>query len=182
MEGSIPEDVSGYVTDGYVIMATIAGLNPDPDAHGSIAQTAYMIDEWGLPKGVVLLDGDGHSWIALDYRQATENPPVILLVAANGKHINVAKDFSDFINKMIPSEDVYDDDGDLRNAPRNWHKVLFIVLVVFAPLGAAFGSSSSLGRFFVVLLAGMVCGLVIWTGTIRVASWIHDRRHREKDE
>ena len=27
-----------------------------------------MTTEWGLPQDVVLLDGDGHTWIALDYR------------------------------------------------------------------------------------------------------------------
>ena len=63
---------------------------------------------------------------------------------------------------------------------RNWPEGLFILLVMFAPIGAAFGLSSSLGRFFVVLLPGMVCGLAIWTGTIFVASRIHDRRQREK--
>jgi hypothetical protein len=49
-------------------------------------------------------------------------------------------------------------------------------------MGVAFWLSSSFARFLVVLLAGMVCGLGVWFGTILIASWFHDRRQREKSE
>ena len=63
---------------------------------------------------------------------------------------------------------------------RSWPEGLFIVLVMLAPVGAAYGVSSSRGRFFVVLLIGMVCGFAMWIGTIFIAARIHDRRQREK--
>ncbi|MBI1891264.1 MAG: SMI1/KNR4 family protein [Burkholderiales bacterium] len=111
----VPQEMKYYIGDGYVSVGSIAGLNPRPGAHGSITQTTYMVDEWDLPKGVVLLDGDGHTWIALDYRQAKENPPVIFLISDSGRHINIAKDFSDFLDRMIPSEKMYDEKGNLRS-------------------------------------------------------------------
>ena len=63
---------------------------------------------------------------------------------------------------------------------RNWPEGLFILLVMLAPMSAAYGLSSSLGRFFVVLLLGMLCGFAMWIGAIFIASRLHDRRQREK--
>ncbi len=76
----------------------------------------YRINEWNLPKGIVLLDGEGHTWIALEYEQITENPPVLYLVSGSGQHINIADNFADFSQKMVLYEDVYDEDGNLRKA------------------------------------------------------------------
>jgi hypothetical protein len=50
--------------------------------------------------------------------------------------------------------------------PKNWPEGLFIVLVMFGPVGVAFGLASSLGKFFLVLLLAMGCGLLLWAGTI----------------
>ncbi|MEU2387561.1 SMI1/KNR4 family protein [Streptomyces sp. NPDC012461] len=34
----------------------------------SLLDSPYLVEEWGLPSPAVLLSGDGHCWIALDYR------------------------------------------------------------------------------------------------------------------
>jgi hypothetical protein len=62
---------------------------------------------------------------------------------------------------------------------RHWPEGLFILLVMLAPMGVAFGLSSSFWRFFVVLLTSMVCGFAIWIGTIVIATRIHEWRQRE---
>lgn len=41
-----------------------------------IMDSDYLIEEWELPEGLVLICGDGHTWIALDYRETKEHPPV----------------------------------------------------------------------------------------------------------
>lgn len=41
----------------------------------NILCTAYMTKEWGLPENQVLLSGDGHTWVTLDYRDS-DNPCV----------------------------------------------------------------------------------------------------------
>jgi hypothetical protein len=34
----------------------------------SLLDTPYLVKEWGLSSPIVLLSGDGHCWIGLDYR------------------------------------------------------------------------------------------------------------------
>lgn len=41
-----------------------------------IMDSDYLIEEWELPEGLVLICGDGHTWIALDYRETKEHPPI----------------------------------------------------------------------------------------------------------
>ena len=72
----------------------------DNDDEG-ILQTPYFIDEWELPRNIVLLSGDGHSWIALDYRNTGINPPVILLETEDEAVIPLASSFSDFLHQLI---------------------------------------------------------------------------------
>jgi hypothetical protein len=73
-----------------------------------------MTERWGSPRELILLDGDGHTWIALDYRQAQEDPPVIYIVSLEGDYVTVAHNFEDFIRRMVPFENVYDRDGNLK--------------------------------------------------------------------
>lgn len=114
---AIPAELQPYIDHGYVSIGSIAGLNSDPEADGGLLQTAYLTQEWDLPAGLVLLDGDGHTWVALDYRGAAAEPPVIFLEAYSGAHVVIARDFADFLRRLVPFESVYDDDGELRDAP-----------------------------------------------------------------
>jgi len=113
-QGDIPPDMDYYVGERYIPIGMIAGINPKPEASGSVTQTPLMIREWRLPEGLVLLDGDGHTWIALDYRQAKTNPPVVFLVSEIGQHITIAGNFADLLDKMVPYDRVYDENGELR--------------------------------------------------------------------
>jgi hypothetical protein len=36
----------------------------------SLLHTPYLVNEWDLPSPIVLLYGEGHYWVALDYRAA----------------------------------------------------------------------------------------------------------------
>ena len=60
--------------------------------------------EWGLPKNIVLISGDGHIWIALDYRNQSENPPVILLDEEGAGVRTLAPNFESFINGLTVDE------------------------------------------------------------------------------
>jgi hypothetical protein len=71
----------------------------------NILDTQYMIEEWGLPEKQVLLTGDGHWWITLDYRQS-EIPSVRWIALECDQDIHVANNFEDFINGLV-SEDTY---------------------------------------------------------------------------
>jgi hypothetical protein len=66
-----------------------------------IYMTPYMIREWGLPEKQLLLCGDGHTWIALDYRHGGE--PVVTWLD-NDPHMDqmICGSFDEFLTQLIP--------------------------------------------------------------------------------
>lgn len=69
-----------------------------------ILESDYLIKEWELPKNIILISGDGHSWVALDYRNTTENPPVHFFDLEMEKDFKLADSFSEFISKLYIDE------------------------------------------------------------------------------
>ncbi|MED3648801.1 SMI1/KNR4 family protein [Halalkalibacterium halodurans] len=69
-----------------------------------ILDTKHLTKEWGLPDDLVLLSGDGHTWVALDYSDKGKEPPVIYYDTDEGvKHV-LADTFSDFINGLTDDD------------------------------------------------------------------------------
>jgi hypothetical protein len=99
-----PTVVKNYSGDGFVPVDYLAGISRDEDAHNSLLATAYMTREWGLPDGLVLLSGDGHTWIALDYRHGTAEPTVSFIDAEMGQEIPLAPTFSAFIDQLVKED------------------------------------------------------------------------------
>lgn len=71
----------------------------------NILDTDYMTKEWGLPEKQVLLTGDGHWWITLDYRD-NEIPCIKWIDVESNEEIKIADDFDQFINGLV-SEDTF---------------------------------------------------------------------------
>ncbi|WP_144531674.1 SMI1/KNR4 family protein [Bacillus pumilus] len=69
-----------------------------------ILESDYLIKEWELPKNIILISGDGHSWVALDYRNTTENPPVHFFDLEMEKDFKLADSFNEFISKLYIDE------------------------------------------------------------------------------
>lgn len=65
-----------------------------------VLTTLYMSVEWDLPKNIVLLSGDGHSWVFLDYRVDKDNPAVSYIDTETDIDVVIASDFTDFINRL----------------------------------------------------------------------------------
>lgn len=105
----IPSHLTGYVDHGHV---SIAGINGIGTSQESVLQTQYMTEEWQLPKGFVLLDGDGHTWIAFDYRSTKSDPSIVFLESDSGDTLFVAEDFTQFFSGLVPHESLYDEDGE----------------------------------------------------------------------
>jgi hypothetical protein len=104
----IPSHLAGYVDHGHVSIAGIKGIGT---SHKSVLQTEYMTEEWQLPKGFVLLDGDGHTWIAFDYRLTNTEPPIVFLESDSGDTLSVGDNFTEFFSGLIPHESLFDEDG-----------------------------------------------------------------------
>ncbi|MDQ0271640.1 SMI1/KNR4 family protein [Cytobacillus purgationiresistens] len=70
----------------------------------SILDSGYLIQEWELPEDIVLISGDGHSWVALDYRKRKENPSVIYLDSEMEQTIELADSFDEFLQGLYTAE------------------------------------------------------------------------------
>ena len=69
-----------------------------------VQQSVYFIKEWGLPKRIVLLFGDGHTWIALDYREVNENPPIIYIDVEQEIEKQLSSSFDEFVSKLFHND------------------------------------------------------------------------------
>lgn len=86
----------------HVPLHDLAGIIIDPD-HTSpmnLIRTEEMTQEWGLPRKQVLLSGDGHHWITLDYRNGS-NPSVAWIDVDCGEDIQVASSFNEFFAGLL---------------------------------------------------------------------------------
>ena len=64
-----------------------------------------LIEEWGMPKELILLNGDGHIWIALDYRNNKDEPAVVYINNESNEEIVLADSFDDFMERLYIEED-----------------------------------------------------------------------------
>lgn len=99
--------------DGHYTPGQFAAL--DPHAEDSVFESEALRHEWGLPEGLVLFEGDGHHWLALDYRDAGPAARVILIDSDTLAEVEVAPSFAEFVARLRPYESVYDADGNLRS-------------------------------------------------------------------
>lgn len=68
----------------------------------SIMATDYLKDEWGLPPNQILLAGDGHTWISLDYRSGPV-PKVTWIDVECEEELVLAESFGQFVAGLVPS-------------------------------------------------------------------------------
>ena len=74
-----------------------------------IMDSDYLIEEWELPEGLVLICGDGHTWIALDYRETKEHPPVHYFDLEYETDFKLADSFDELIAGHYTAEDSLED-------------------------------------------------------------------------
>jgi hypothetical protein len=82
------------------------GIGPAGQAGTTtLLDTPYLVQEWELPTPVVLLSGDGHYWIALDYRVCgpTGEPSVAWLDNEMDHELQVAPGFRAFVERLTAS-------------------------------------------------------------------------------
>ena len=104
--------------EDHVPVSELAGIGPRislPIGLHNLWNTEYMTREWGLPPRQLLLAGDGHWWISLDYRQRND-PEVWWLDTAIDDGLRLAPNFDDFLSGLRPESDVDPERGVLRPA------------------------------------------------------------------
>ncbi|MFD8930869.1 SMI1/KNR4 family protein [Streptomyces mirabilis] len=84
------------------------------DGTTSLLDTPYLVEEWGLPVPLVLLTGDGHCWIGLDYRTCGRDgePSVGWFEADLHAELVLADGFSSFVEGLTASSTYGDGSAD----------------------------------------------------------------------
>ncbi len=90
----------------HIPLNDLAGIVTDPNHETAmnLLHTQYMTREWGLPPKQVLLSGDGHYWITLDYRKGAA-PSVAWIDVECGEDLQIAPSFAAFLDGLLPSEE-----------------------------------------------------------------------------
>jgi len=87
----------------HVALDEMRGIGPGTQ---TILASPYLTDEWEMPAELVLLTGDGHWWIALDYRTRGRDgePSVVWYDNELGEDVQVAATFRAFAEGLVPGE------------------------------------------------------------------------------
>ena len=71
----------------------------------NLLNSAYYINEWGLPENQVLISGEGAWWISLDYRNGSI-PSINWFDVDANQDIKLADNFEDFIASIKPESEL----------------------------------------------------------------------------
>ncbi|PWK47049.1 SMI1/KNR4 family protein SUKH-1 [Actinoplanes xinjiangensis] len=100
-----PADANFYAED-HVPFDHLHGIGPADHARmTTMLDSPYLVQEWELPSPVVLLSGQGHYWVALDYRKCgpTGEPSVVWLDNEMDHELPLAPDFRTFVERLTSS-------------------------------------------------------------------------------
>lgn len=102
-----PSPVSTAWGENFVQVEYIMGIGQQ----NGILESSYFIKEWGLPEGLVLFNGDGHSWLAFDYRKVQSDPEIVYVESDSGKLVKLAPSFEEFLANLYVEEEEFVFDG-----------------------------------------------------------------------
>lgn len=97
--------------DDHVPCDELAGINLERGSQSifNLVNSSSLSKQWNVPEKQILLAGDGHFWITLDYRLG-EIPMVAWIDTECDEDIRVAATFRTFLAGLVPgSEFEYSD-------------------------------------------------------------------------
>jgi len=109
----IPDDLKYYLGDGFWKINSIYKISLDENDEGGILYGKSLALDSGLPDGIIPLEGDGHTWVAFDYRDNAIEPKIIFIESGELLSFKLANNFSELISKLLPYDSVYNEDGDI---------------------------------------------------------------------
>lgn len=92
--------------DHFVTIEYIKGIGKQ----NGILENDYFIKEWGMPEGLILFHGDGHTWLAFDYREVNVDPSIVYIDNETEEVIKLADSFKQFLSNLYNEEEI--DPGD----------------------------------------------------------------------
>lgn len=98
----LPVNFKNDWADDHILFDYLLGINKDK----GIMKSNYLLKEWGVKeKNLIIISGDGHFFIALDYRTNEENPTIVYIDTTEDKITTIYEDFSTMVNSLY-EEDV----------------------------------------------------------------------------
>lgn len=97
-----------FYAEDHVPFDFMHGIGPPNTFDGpTLLDTHYYVREWGLPTNIVLLDGEGHYWVALDYRVVgPSGEPSVTWIDNEMEHeLPLAPNFRAFVEMLTSSLD-----------------------------------------------------------------------------
>ncbi|MFS0605580.1 SMI1/KNR4 family protein [Peribacillus frigoritolerans] len=102
-----PSPVPTVWGESFVIVEHIKGIG----SGNGILENDYYIKEWELPEGLILFNGDGHTWLAFDYRDTTSAPPIVYVDVDLEQTIQIADSFDEFLKNLYLENEEFDFEG-----------------------------------------------------------------------
>ncbi|MGN7326545.1 SMI1/KNR4 family protein [Bacillus pumilus] len=107
VHNAFPTSHSNSWAEDHIQFNHLLGIAEDE----GIMDSAYLIKEWELPEGLVLINGDGHTWVAMDYRKTKENPPIHYFDVEMEEDFKLANSFDEFIQGLYTAEYAVDEEA-----------------------------------------------------------------------
>ncbi|MFB4387117.1 SMI1/KNR4 family protein [Bacillus sp. BR_10] len=107
VHNAFPTTHSNSWTEDHIQFNHLLGIAEDE----GIMDSAYLIKEWELPEGLVLINGDGHTWVAMDYRKTKENPAIHYFDVEMEEDFKLADSFDEFIQGLYTAEYTIDEEA-----------------------------------------------------------------------
>ncbi|MBU8698443.1 SMI1/KNR4 family protein [Bacillus pumilus] len=107
VHNAFPTTHSNSWAEDHIQFNHLLGIAEDE----GIMDSAYLIKEWELPEGLVLINGDGHTWVAMDYRKTKENPAIHYFDVEMEEDFKLADSFDEFIEGLYTVEYTVDEEA-----------------------------------------------------------------------
>ncbi|GLJ04032.1 SMI1/KNR4 family protein [Bacillus sp. YKCMOAS1] len=107
VHNAFPTTHSNSWAEDHIQFNHLLGIAEDE----GIMDSAYLIKEWELPEGLVLINGDGHTWVAMDYRKTKENPAIHYFDVEMEEDFKLADSFDEFIEGLYTAEYTVDEEA-----------------------------------------------------------------------
>ncbi|MED4562702.1 SMI1/KNR4 family protein [Bacillus altitudinis] len=106
VHNAFPTTHSNSWAEDHIQFNHLLGIAEDE----GIMDSAYLIKEWELLGGLVLINGDGHTWVAMDYRKTKENPTIHYFDVEMEEDFKLADSFDEFIERLYTAEYTVDEE------------------------------------------------------------------------
>ncbi|MDE0639308.1 SMI1/KNR4 family protein [Bacillus sp. CNPSo 3703] len=107
IHNAFPTTHSNSWAEDHIQFNHLLGIAEDE----GIMDSAYLIKEWELPEGLVLINGDGHTWVTMDYRKTKENPTIHYFDVEMEEDFKLADSFDEFIEGLYTAKYSVDEEA-----------------------------------------------------------------------